>query len=1142
MSSTDRQNRLLVAQDWKRIYQTFANADFQSYDFENLRRVMIQYIRENYPEDFNDYIESSEYLALIDVIAFLGQSIAFRADLNARDNFLELAERRESVLRFAKLLSYPVSRNIPASGLLKFSSVQTTQSILDSNGRNLANQVIGWNDSANSSWYDQFIKVINAAIPASRQFGNPDASAVIDSIPTDQYRLQAANTGVPVYEFSKAVDGRNMAFEIVSTILDTDNLTIKEEPPLIGNRLAFIHRNDGRGNGSANTGFFLHFRQGTLSQGTFTVAQPASNEVVDLDAINVNNSDTWLYRLDQNGLESEYWSQVSNTKGNNIIYNSLNKSIRNIYAVTTRSNDRISLAFSDGVFGNLPLGTFRIYYRTSNGISYTINPADIRNVTIQIPYASNLGQIETLTIGLNLVSSVSNSSSTETNTNIKSNAPANYYTQNRMITAEDYNIAPLSVNQDIVKIKAINRSSSGISRYFDLVDPTGKYSKTNLFADDGALYRQEYTDTFRFNYLTQTDIEAVIYNQVIGALQSKQLRDYYYSKFRKTVPTTPDPKVWTNISSDTNQSIGNFSVSGINVSVGTSSVTGDLSYIVANSLLQFTAPIVNSQQYYFDLNNQNELTLTSGTGTTTTLWAQVVTVNGNGIPSTSITVPVLLNNIVPSGAVLSGIIPTWNTNLTTNTISTMIDLIYSNKSFGLRYDSQNSVWKIVFEVNLNIKDKFSLTNAGNNSSQQLDSSWLLLFTTDTEFYTVKSRLVRYIFESDKQIRFYFDATYKIYDITTNTVVKDNIKVLGINTQPNSVLPFTYDHKWEITDSYKGIDGYVDTKKIEVTFSDTNDDGIVDDPTLFEELVAPSTADTTKYVVLEKYTIDTGKEDYRLFDNSNHTVKIYSTQSGYTGSVGQYFYFIDSNTVQQLVSASTLVITQDYKVFPGRRDIKFQYIHNANYEARIDPGKTNIIDIYVLTTQYDINYRQWLQGSLSSEPLPPSTDYLYNVLSPNLNLIKPISDEIVYHPVKYKILFGSSATTDVQATFKVVKNTNIVISDNDVKTRVLAAINQFFALDNFDFGDSFYFSELLTYVMNALTPNIVNFLIVPKEGDLTFGSLFEIPCENDQIFINGASINDIEIISAVTASQLQSAGSISALSSNLNSQNITSGNY
>ena len=99
MSSTDRQNNLLVSEDWQKIYQTFKNANFQSYDFENLRRIMVDYLRTNYSDDFNDYIESSEYLALIDLIAFVGQSIAFRVDLNARENFLELAERRESVLR-----------------------------------------------------------------------------------------------------------------------------------------------------------------------------------------------------------------------------------------------------------------------------------------------------------------------------------------------------------------------------------------------------------------------------------------------------------------------------------------------------------------------------------------------------------------------------------------------------------------------------------------------------------------------------------------------------------------------------------------------------------------------------------------------------------------------------------------------------------------------------------------------------------------------------------------------------------------------------------------------------------------------------------------------------------------------------------
>ena len=47
----------------------------------------------------------SEYIALIDMIAYLQTESAFPTDLNARENFLELAERRESVLRLARLLS-----------------------------------------------------------------------------------------------------------------------------------------------------------------------------------------------------------------------------------------------------------------------------------------------------------------------------------------------------------------------------------------------------------------------------------------------------------------------------------------------------------------------------------------------------------------------------------------------------------------------------------------------------------------------------------------------------------------------------------------------------------------------------------------------------------------------------------------------------------------------------------------------------------------------------------------------------------------------------------------------------------------------------------------------------------------------------
>jgi hypothetical protein len=1142
MSATDRQNRLLVAEDWKRIYQSFRNADFQSYDFENLRRVMIGYIRENYPEDFNDYVESSEYLALIDLIAFLGQSLAFRVDLNARENFLELAERRESVLRLARLLSYKAKRNIAASGLLKFTSIATTQNVFDSNGRNLSGQVVAWNDPANAAWYDQFIKVLNAALPATRQFGNPDDKNTIYSVNTEQYRLQAANTTVPVYAFSKAVDGRSMNFEIVSTtILGKEE--IYEEPPVVGNRLAFLYRDDGKGNGSANTGFFVRFTQGSLNQGSFTLTQPAADETVDLDAVNINNSDLWLYRLDNNGLENEYWAPVPSFEGNNVIYNSLNKSIKNIYGIVTRASDKVSLVFSDGVFGNLPQGTFRTYYRISNGLSYTINPRDIKNVTIDIPYFSNVGQVETLTITLGLQTSVANSSPTETSASIKANAPATYYTQNRMITAEDYNISPLSVNQQVVKVKAVNRSASGISRYFDLVDPTGKYSKTNLFADDGVLYTQPYTDSFRFNYLTRTDIEAVIYNRVTEALMASNLKNFYYANFDK-VPAALLNIAWYNRTVDTNQSTGYIQDTITSSIQKVASYTNTLlRFFTVGALVKFTAPAGK----YFDRANNNTL-VTGAVGaidSTDSLWCKVISVAGDGTANNTGLLstgagPIILNDNIPDTALIAEIIPAWRTVLDTATVSSMVDLIFSNKVFGLRYDTESRTWKIIVESNLNIVDSFSLGRQGDISNQKIDASWLLLFTTDTEYYTVTSRLTRYIFESDQQVRFFFDASDKVYDTRNNTVVKDVVRVLGVNTRPGSTAAFTYDRDWEITEEFKGIDGYVDTKKIQLTFNDSDDDGVVDDPTLFQAIVG---ADPS-YVILEKYSVSQGQDDYRYVTNADNKVIIIDSElnvniNNYAD--GQYFYFISTNTVKQLNKiASEFITSLDYKVFTGRDKIKFQYIHNADYEARIDPGLTNLVDIFVLTRQYDIEYRQWLLGSLPTKPLPPSSDALYNLLSPELNKIKSISDEIIYHPVKYKTLFGTSASTDVQAIFKVVKNSEVVISDNDVKTRVLVAIGEFFALENWDFGDNFYFSELAAYVMTKLSPNIVNFIIVPKETELSFGSLYEIRSEKDQLFINAATINDIEIISAITASNIKSLGAIATPNLVVSQQSIVSG--
>ena len=159
MSVNSRQSSLFAAEDFVNVYKSFKNVNFTSYDFDTIRSSLIEYIKIQYPEDFNDYIESSEFIAIIELLAYLGTSLAFRSDLNARENLLDTAQRRESIIRLAKMINYQPKRNIAANGLLKIDSVRTSEPITDSLGNSLKDTPVYWNDSNNASWYDQFVSI-----------------------------------------------------------------------------------------------------------------------------------------------------------------------------------------------------------------------------------------------------------------------------------------------------------------------------------------------------------------------------------------------------------------------------------------------------------------------------------------------------------------------------------------------------------------------------------------------------------------------------------------------------------------------------------------------------------------------------------------------------------------------------------------------------------------------------------------------------------------------------------------------------------------------------------------------------------------------------------------------------------------------
>jgi hypothetical protein len=1137
MTIPSTNTKLLIAEDWTKIYKSLKNADFQSYDFETIRRVLISYIQENFPEDFNDYIDSSEFIALIDAIAFLGQNLSFRIDLNARENFLETAQRRDSILRLAQLISYVPKRNIPASGMLKIMSLSTTENITDSTGVNIANSTVEWNDPTNPSWYEQFTSILNSAMPGTTVFGKPNDRATLNGILTEQYQINTTNQDVPIYSFSKNINGTGMTFEIVPSQF-SGKTYLYETSPKPAAPFSLIYQNDNQGAGSSGSGFFAMFKQGTLAMTNFAVTNPVPNEIVGVNVSNINDTDVWLWQLDPSGNYPDApWTKVPSIVGNNVIYNSVSSGNKNLYSVTTRDEDQIDINFTDGNFGNLPSGNFQLFYRQSNGLSYSIKPNQLLGILVSIPYLSKSGSFETLTITFSLQYTVSNSATSETNAKIQQNAPQTYYLQNRMVTGEDYNIAPLTLTSGVLKVKSQMREVSGVSKYFELSDVSAKYSSTNIFGTDGLVYKDVNEKNFEFNFTTRNELSAVVRTELLKIIASNPLLTFYHDKYRTLAPITLNSNLevptfqWNASNVVTGQGRGYFYSRNIRLGVNIPQTVGTytssvLQYITPGALVKFVPPKSNAgaQQYFLP---NGKIVPQKTSKTVDYVWSTVLQIVGDGSNVglgnlSDGTGPIILGNRPGQGSIPVEVVPAFINSLSYTFENDLINLCLTQRNFGLRFDTVLRTWQIIEDTNLDLINPFSLTYQGNVSNTNKDASWFIAFTWIGTRYKVRYRNTSYIFQSAAQTAFYSNPNDVNFDYTNNTVIRDKINVLSINTKTNSNEPLSTDYVWQIDKPIVELDGYIDPARVEVSFYNHQDSGRIGqliNPDIFSDIVGTHTDGTSAGYVLMKLSTDgmqltpVMSDQYLVFATEN-SARLYFQNNLDTEYL---YYFIDTNTIKTVDSYNEFNVAPGYVAYPGRAELSFHYQHNSGEEYRIDPSKSNIVDVYMLTESYDSDYRNWLLTGLGSQPLAPTSYGLESNYSGVLESIKTISDEIVYQPVKYKVLFGTSADINLQARFKAVKSPTSTLSNNEIVSNILKGINNFFALENWDFGQSFHFSELATYIMNLMTPDITNFVIVPTMNN--FGSLYEVACQSNEIFISGAKASDIEVIDAITASQL-----------------------
>ncbi len=1145
MAKTTRQTAIFGVEDWKRIYQTYREADFQSYDFETLRKSFVDYLRLYYPETFNDFIESSEYIALLDVIAFMGQAMAFRTDLNTRENYLDTAERRDSVVRLANLVSYTAKRNTAAQGFLKVFNITTTENVVDYNGINLSNVTINWADPTNPNWLEQWNAVINAALVDTQKVGRPGNRQTILNIPTSEYAINLVPGFLPVIPYTSVVDGVNMPFEaITSTSVGRDY--IYEPSPVPNTSFNLLYKNDSLGYQSANNGYFFMFKQGTLQNQDFNLAERIANRTVNINIEGVNNEDRWLFQLDNVGSVSREWIYTEN------IYSAAAEqltTLKPIYSTTSRTNDQITMVFGDGVFSEIPVGTFRAYVRSSNGLQYIINPEEMQNVVLPISYISRSGNLETITFTCGITQPVSNAQARESIDAIKQRAPARYYTQNRMVNGEDYNLFPYTAYNSIIKSKAVNRASIGTSRYLDLVDNTGKYSSTNTFSSDGALWENNILPTTLFSWTNRNQIIDFINNTIQPQLIEATTKQFYYANFpRETVNTGATAGyTWNQSTTLANETTGYFRddtvttqwPNGEPIAIG-SSVSNVFKYIVPRSLIKFVAP----EGYYFDANNRLKPGLPTRPEDHLEIWASPTAVVGDGSNDgqgnlSSGQGPVTLNNFVPTGAIIDTIVPIYVTTLTTTVQNEILQQVLLGRNFGLGYDNDGSVptsegagtWYLITSTNLAVDSTWSQTYAGNESGSNLDASWIVQAVVDNSVYTVTHRGLAYYFGSVLQTRFFFYGNQKIYDSRTGTTIKDFINVLAVNTQPDSTESLPGDIYTTIIGQPVESDGYVDDFQILVSYRDNDSDGVPDNPDFFNEIVAPDVNSNLKLVFLQQTVDFDNLQRYLLVEpgvvNSDYATYDDIELNKFQYSPGQYFYAYDQETfwLLTLTTAGTLTLTEqtDWIARTGRQSLYFQYRHNAPLSSRIDPGTSNIIDLYIVTLAYYTAYQNWLRDTTGTvvEPDIPTINELSTAYQ-GLQDYKMISDNIVMNSVLFKPLFGPKAASSLQASIKVIRANNSTASTSEIKSAVLSAMNDYFSIDKWSFGDTFYFSELAAYLHQQLGTIISSVVLVPQDTQKYFGDLYEIRAEPSEIFVNAATVDNIDVIEALTSTNLRTA--------------------
>lgn len=1142
---------LYAAEDWTKAYTAFETINFTAYDFDTVKQSLLDYIKLKYPENFNDYIESSQLVALIELFAYVAEQLAYRVDMATHENLLSTAARKQSVLRLVRLISYSAARNMPLRGLVKLDAINVSEGFVDSQGNDLSNKTINYADSTNPLWREQFTLALNRLL--TRPVGDPTKSFQSASTLFQLYEManlteaQAEGTSFTngVLKTQVSLNGQGLPFELVPA--DIDEGGVFERSPDPYRPFSFVYSNDGFGDTSPLTGFHMYLKQGTLNRYTYVFDTAIPNRTLELTVKNVNDIDVWLQEVDASGAVVEDWSEVANINGDNIAFNTLDGYKK--YEIETLEDDQIRIIFGAGDFSDIPTGIFRVWARTSESGGVNLPTSKLQKQTVTFSYMSKQGQRESCTLTYSLAIPLQNSVEAENIEHIRSVAPGVYQAQNRMVNGEDYNTFPLQ-DPSIIHLRTINRTFAGQPKYIEWNDASGAYQNIKLFGDDARLYynisSRAQTAKLSARALIDEVIEPLLATPgVYGllsyaffsspypfsaatvrprtrfiedaglSLQEKTmiqavLDSHWYGEPELRVLLGPDLTTATTpqeyygvVDNDTDGRVYDANMKTITGLPGSYTATpfpGGVSGIQGiarqarfgirfNPDRAFASNLVINSASVVAVTSPDALTfadiqLPHGEETLTiefidttglfTVWGSVSGDCGTGIVGETYS-----NDFI--SFIIDAPSPLDNTPMPGDAFIIKLESIGGNLTPTIYKKNLLGKFELIDELSLPPGAETSVYNVADAAA-----NWVIIVerVDDVDgkllYWKVTNRSFDLTVES-ATTKFWYDSNGYLVDTDTKQRVRDKLRILKSNLNLDKTAPLGADQTYYVVDRVLHATGEVNTNAL-----------LISPDALTADNVSSSTGDVTAPFQFLQF-IGTSEYIYFKKDPLTGVLKPVTTTP-----------FVEN--IEYINNESS----EGYVRKIGRGALDFLWVHYVPNDNVVDPSPSNINDMFILTKGYWTAVRDWLDGLTNDEPIQPSS---YELRSTYRTLLssKMISDTVVLHPAKVKLLFGDKAVPELRAKIKLVRKPTSRLTDDQLKIKVLALVNAYFAIEDWPLGQEFYATELIGVLHAKLPVDLQSAVLVPEFPLNTFGDMFYVRASADECLVSALTLNDILVV-------------------------------